>query len=115
MVSIAAANMTANFNKLLSEAKDGIERLALFDARAFNVPENDMVNAFLWRVKDWKRNSIQMYARSFFSHKDGGALAKLPRRFWSRVELVADSVWAPDIVKAKGLEAKVKSLRADWA
>jgi hypothetical protein len=52
---------------------------------------------------------------SFFSHKDGGALAKLPRRFWSKVELVADAKWAPEAVNAEDLEQKVKSLRAEWA
>jgi 1-acyl-sn-glycerol-3-phosphate acyltransferase len=52
---------------------------------------------------------------SFFSHKDGMALAKLPRRFWSRVELVADKLWQPETVIAADLEKKVKSLRAEWA
>lgn len=39
-----------------------------FDARAFNIPDSDVANYFLWRAKDWKRNSLFMYARSFFSH-----------------------------------------------
>jgi len=43
--------------------------LAVFDARAFSVPVDDVVNVFLWRAKDWERNSIQMYAHSLFSHK----------------------------------------------
>jgi tRNA(His) 5'-end guanylyltransferase len=44
-------------------------KLPIFDSRAFNVPIHDVVNALLWRAKDWERNSIQMYARAFFSHK----------------------------------------------
>ncbi len=52
---------------------------------------------------------------SFFSHKDGMALAKLPQRFWSKVELQADSIWNPDSVNAAGLELKVKQLRGRWA
>lgn len=52
---------------------------------------------------------------SFFSHKGGGALAKLPKRFWSRVELVADAAWTPESVNAPLLEKKVKELRAEWA
>jgi len=48
---------------------------------------------------------------SFFSHKDGNALTRRPRRFWSKVELAA----APSIdahnATAKVLELKVKSLR----
>lgn len=69
MTSISASLMTANFNQILPTYKEEVERVAVFDARAFNVPESDVVNAFLWRVKDWKRNSLQMYCRSFFSHK----------------------------------------------
>lgn len=44
--------------------------LAVFDARAFNLPREEVVNYFLWRAKDWQRNSLQMYARAFFSHKE---------------------------------------------
>lgn len=40
-----------------------------FDARAFNVPLDDVANYFLWRARDWQRNSLQMFARSVFSHK----------------------------------------------
>jgi len=69
MTSISAALMTANFNRILSTHKGNLEKLAVFDARAFNVPESDVVNIFLWRVKDWKRNSLQMYCRAHFSHK----------------------------------------------
>lgn len=69
ITSISASLMTANFNVNLRKRKNDIDRLAVFDARAFNVPESDFLNAFLWRVKDWNRNSIQMYCRSFFSHK----------------------------------------------
>ncbi|AZZ91519.1 MFS transporter [Hahella sp. KA22] len=52
---------------------------------------------------------------SFFSHKDGMALAKLPRRFWSKVELVADASWEPEKVSSEALEEKVKALRGEWA
>src|SRR5690606_7992443 len=42
---------------------------------------------------------------SFFSHKDGKALAKLPKRFWSRVELVAAPAVAPEAVSAPSLHS----------
>lgn len=64
IVSISAALMTANFNRFFYS-----DHLAVFDSRAFSIPKEDVVNAFLWRAMDWKRNSIQMYARAFFSHK----------------------------------------------
>lgn len=65
MVSISAALMTARFAELYE-----VRPYPVFDSRAFTVPVNDVVNAFLWRAKDWERNSLQMYARSFFSHKE---------------------------------------------
>lgn len=44
--------------------------LAFFDARCFNVPKEEVCNAFIWRQQDCTRNSIQMLARSLFSHKE---------------------------------------------
>jgi len=66
--SITASMMTAFFNQNLKAEKLG-DKIAFFDSRTFNIPKNEVVNAFLWRAKDWERNSLQMYARSFFSHK----------------------------------------------
>lgn len=45
-------------------------RPAVFDARVFTVPERDVCNYFLWRQKDAMRNSVQMLARSLYSHKE---------------------------------------------
>lgn len=39
-----------------------------FDSRAFNVPESEVANYFVWRQKDWIRNSVQMLAQAHFSH-----------------------------------------------
>jgi tRNA(His) 5'-end guanylyltransferase len=74
MVSISAALMSVAFTKQ-SYANSWIdfrdvEGFPVFDSRAFSVPPDDVVNAFLWRAKDWERNSLQMYARSFFSHSE---------------------------------------------
>jgi len=41
---------------------------ARFDARVFVLPENDVANYFVWRQRDAARNSIQMLARSIYSH-----------------------------------------------
>lgn len=64
MVSISASLMSVHFNDRMKP-----DKLQVFDSRAFSVPESDIANVFLWRAKDWERNSLQMYARSFFSHK----------------------------------------------
>ena len=50
---------------------------------------------------------------SFFSHKNGHAMTRLPQRFWSRVELVAGSTVAPAQVTAVELRDKVMALRGD--
>lgn len=63
--TISASIMTAAFNRIGLKGKD-----AHFDARAFNVPREEVVNYFLWRAKDWERNSLAMYCGSFFSHKE---------------------------------------------
>lgn len=42
---------------------------AMFDARAFNVPKEEVCNNLLWRQNDATRNSIQMVGRAYFSHK----------------------------------------------
>lgn len=69
MVSISAALMSVAFNSYFPADKRDLRPSPAFDSRAFSVPPDDVVNAFLWRAKDWERNSLQMYARSFFSHK----------------------------------------------
>lgn len=65
IVSIAAALMSVEFTAYFLPSST-----AVFDARAFTVPPEEVTNCFLWRAKDWERNSLQMYARSFFSHKE---------------------------------------------
>lgn len=67
VVSIAASTFTANFNSVHPASRNGP---ATFDARAFNIPESDVANYFLWRAKDWWRNSIQMMAQTYFSPKE---------------------------------------------
>lgn len=57
-----------NYEELISSVKAG-KKIAYFDARAFNVPKEDVTNYYLWRAKDWERNSISMYCRQFFSAK----------------------------------------------
>jgi len=69
IVSISAAIMSVNFNAHIGSSSK-FDNLAVFDSRAFNVPREDVVNTFLWRCQDWERNSLQMYSRSIFSHKE---------------------------------------------
>lgn len=43
---------------------------AMFDARVFNIPKEEVTNLIYWRQLDATRNSIQMVGQSNFSHKE---------------------------------------------
>jgi tRNA(His) 5'-end guanylyltransferase len=69
--SVAASCMTAAFARCQHLAGGRYaDSLATFDARAFNIPRNEVVNYFVWRAKDWARNSLSMYCQSIFSHRE---------------------------------------------
>lgn len=72
MVSVGAGIMTMWFNWYLNEFLEPEDEyyFGVFDGRGFNIPEHDVANYFLWRAKDNHRNSVMMYARSIFSHKE---------------------------------------------
>lgn len=68
MVSVAAGIASATMTKE-SISVFGKIKPAVFDARAFVLPEAEVCNAFLWRQNDAVRNSVQMLARSMYSDK----------------------------------------------
>lgn len=43
---------------------------AMFDARCFNVPREEVTNLIYWRQLDATRNSIQMIGQANFSHQE---------------------------------------------
>ena len=43
---------------------------AMFDARCFSIPKEEVCNYFQWRQMDCTRNSIQMVGQANFSHKE---------------------------------------------
>ena len=69
LVSIVASSMTAQFDALDAPWRQS-PRLPTFDARVFQMPIGDVANYFLWRMRDWKRNSIMMFARAYMPHKE---------------------------------------------
>ena len=62
--TIAASAMTAKFNDIHDH-----DKIAMFDARSFNIPKEEISNYFLWRAMDWHRNSVSMYCQANFSAK----------------------------------------------
>ena len=81
MCSIAASMATMAFNKYFYENipigkdKEGIyykalEKGAMFDARCFNIPKEEVTNNLYWRQLDATRNSIQMVGQANFLYKE---------------------------------------------
>lgn len=68
IVSISASIATSAFNDKWKELNPGNKGNAMFDSRVFVIPKEEVCNYFVWREKDWSRNSVQMVARSKFSH-----------------------------------------------
>lgn len=48
--------------------KKAAEKGAMFDARVFNIPKEEVCNCVLWRQNDATRNSVEMVAQAHFSH-----------------------------------------------
>ena len=49
---------------------NAIVKGAMFDARCFNIPKEEVANLIYWRQLDATRNSIQMVGQANFSHKE---------------------------------------------
>ena len=47
-----------------------LDKGAMFDARCFNIPKEEVCNLIYWRQLDATRNSIQMVGQANFSHKE---------------------------------------------
>lgn len=54
---------------LISIYKKAIKAGAMFDARCFNIPKEEVTNCILWRQQDATRNSISSAGQANFSHK----------------------------------------------
>lgn len=75
MCSVAAGFASAYMTLLY-------QKLAVFDARFFNIPKEDVCNYFVWRQQDAVKNSINSYAQTMFSQaelqgKHGGQLQEM--------------------------------------
>lgn len=85
MCSISASMATMAFNRIFSETVSDLKvdntkpmdryfevaySGAMFDARVFNIPREEVTNYFYWRQLDASRNSIQMVGQANFSHRE---------------------------------------------
>lgn len=73
MVSTLAALASVKFFELAQTCFTEKVKIKLptFDCRVFQVPnETELMNCFLWRYQDAIKNSVQMLARTYFSHRE---------------------------------------------
>ena len=83
VVSLSASIATMEFNREFTNALTNndftdkadistynrVAGTAMFDSRAFVLPEAEVCNYFLWRQQDATRNAIEMTGQAHFSHK----------------------------------------------
>lgn len=56
--------------KYMNILNKAVDKGAMFDARVFNIPKEEVTNCVYWRQLDASRNSIQMVGQANFSHKE---------------------------------------------
>ena len=56
--------------KYANTLKKAIDKGAMFDARCFNIPKEEVANLIYWRQVDASRNSIQMVGQANFSQNE---------------------------------------------
>ena len=56
--------------ELCKTYEKALEKGAMFDARVFNIPKEEVTNCLYWRQLDASRNSVQMVGQANFSHKE---------------------------------------------
>lgn len=56
-------------NKYIAKMAAAANKGAMFDARCFNIPKEEVCNLIYWRQLDATRNSIQMVGQAHFPHK----------------------------------------------
>lgn len=59
---------------------------AMFDARAFSIPKDEVCNYFIWRQQDATRNSIETVGQTYFSQKDlnGRSQNEIQEMLWQQ-------------------------------
>ena len=59
---------------------------AMFDARTFSIPKDEVCNYFIWRQQDATRNSIETVGQTYFSQKDlnGRSQNEIQEMLWQQ-------------------------------
>jgi tRNA(His) 5'-end guanylyltransferase len=70
MTSVSSGIASSFFTSLMRHVHTENDLYGIFDSRVFNIPREDANNYFVWRQQDWTKNSVQMLAREYYSHKE---------------------------------------------
>ena len=62
--------LTDKDSNYIDSLENAMNKGAMFDARCFNIPKEEVANYFYWRQLDAMRNSIQMVGQANFSHRE---------------------------------------------
>jgi len=60
----------AEYQSIVDAYQTASNKGAMFDARVFNIPKEEVTNNIYWRQLDATRNSIQMLGQAYFSHSE---------------------------------------------
>lgn len=82
---------SVNEANYLSALRSKKLKSAFFDARAFNVPREEVTNYFLWRQLDAERNSVLSLSQSLYSQKTLQGLSV--KELITKMENEAGIVW----------------------
>ena len=69
LCSVASSKASSIATRWVMENIPNKNPIVSFDARANVYPVKDVANYFVWRQKDWERNSLFMVASSYYSAK----------------------------------------------
>ena len=133
MCSVSASMATLAFNKYFNEyylesisekcgeldnydlAHDAARKKgAMFDARCFNIPKEEVTNCILWRQLDAERNSINTLAQSLFSHKSLQGLGR--KEIIAKMETEKGVIWGnlPTMQKRGSCCVKKTEVTKEW-
>lgn len=70
MCSVISSKASSIATKWVMENMPDRNPIVSFDARVNVYPIKEVSNYFVWRQKDWERNSLYMVARSYYSSKE---------------------------------------------
>lgn len=99
-------------NNYIATLKKAAQKGAMFDARCFNIPKEEVANLIYWRQLDAMRNSVQMVAQANFPHKELQGLNQEALK--GKLHLEKNIIWDNYPVYKQRGTAVYKSTSGEW-